>query len=152
MPGVITALSRSTIDAPVELAWSVLGDYANDVQWRHGLRRMEQRPHGQVVEGALVTEELVVMGRTVVSDVVVHDVEPGRSFSWRVGDGSSARGTRRLIPIDAGRCELVLEKRLELTGFDRLLLPIVSSVVRRTEQRDADAAAALVSRAASAGR
>lgn len=31
MPGVITALSRSTIDAPVELAWSVLGDYANDV-------------------------------------------------------------------------------------------------------------------------
>ncbi len=140
----IVTTSRAIIQAPPERAWALLSDYANDLRWRKGLQRMAQDRPGPVYEGAQVIEELVVLGRTVVSEVEVYDVEPGTAFSWRVGDGTAASGRRRLVPIDANRCELVLAKRLELAGADRLLQPIVALAVRRTERGDARRAADFV--------
>lgn len=138
----IETTSRAIVETPPEIAWAMLCDYANDLHWRGGLLRMEQDHPGPVFEGAHVIEELVVLGRTVVSEVEVHDVQPGVSFSWRVGDGTAARGSRRLVALGASRCELILEKHLELAGTERLLRPIVALAVRRTERADARRAAA----------
>ena len=147
----ITTTSRAIIQAPPERAWALLSDYANDPRWREGLRRMEQDRPGPVYEGARVVEELVVLGRSVVSEVEVYDVEPGTAFSWRVGDGTAASGRRRVVPIDADRCELILEKRLVLAGADRLVQPIVALAVGRTERGDALRAAEFVAGQGRAG-
>ncbi|GAA4370122.1 SRPBCC family protein [Agromyces bauzanensis] len=142
--GAIETTSRAVIEASQEAAWALLSDYANDLHWREGLRRIEQDRPGPVYEGAQVVEELVVLGRAVVSEIEIHGVEPGAAFSWRVGDGTAALGSRRLVPLGADRCELILHKRLQLAGSDRLLQPLVALAVRRSERGDAYRAADFV--------
>ncbi|MGB4779990.1 SRPBCC family protein [Microbacterium sp.] len=141
-----TVLTRASavIEAPADAAWAVLGDYANDPLWRRAVSRMEQTPPGIVHDGAQAVEELQTLGRTVVTRVELHDVLPGRSFAWRAVDGTDAHGTRAIVPLDDGRCALRTERRIGLTGADRLLQPLVSWVMARAERADLARAAALV--------
>lgn len=140
----IEIVSRAQIAAPAATAWAVLSVYANDPRWRAGVSRMDQATAGRVHEGARVVEELRVLGRDIRSDVEVHDVVEGESFSWRVLGGADAHGTRRIVELAPDRCELVTEKVLVLRGSDRLLAPLIAWTVRRTEAADAKRAAALV--------
>ncbi len=105
---------------------------------------MTQTPAGRVHNGARAIEQLRVLGRDIRSDVEVHEVVDGESFSWRVIGGAQAHGTRRIVARGDDHCELVTEKVLVLTGSDRLLGPLIAWTIRRTEAADARRAAALV--------
>ncbi|GAA1979886.1 hypothetical protein GCM10009718_15910 [Isoptericola halotolerans] len=123
------------VGVPAAVAWEYLSVYANDLAWRAGLEQMTQEPAGPVHDGARVTETLRVLGRTVESAVEVSDVRPGRSFRWRVADGT-AEGSRTVTPTAAGSCRVDVVKVVTLSGSDRLLRPLVSVVITRTERQD----------------
>lgn len=143
---IITS-GRVVIDATTAVAWAILADYTNDPRWRHGVERMEQTPPGEVFDHAPVVEELRILGRLVRTPIEVHAVRPGSSFAWRATDGTDTHGTRSIVALDDGRCELHTWRRIALTGADRLLQPVVSLIMSRNERRDLQRAAALVAEA-----
>ncbi|MBA4248768.1 MAG: hypothetical protein C0444_10835 [Microbacterium sp.] len=140
----VVTQGRAVIDVPASTAWALLADYANDPLWRKGVTRMDQRPQGLVCDGAHVVEELRILGRTVVTQIELHDVQPGTSFAWRAIDGPGAHGTRAIIPLGSARCEIRTYREITLRGLDRLLHPVVSWSMARTERDDLRRAAALV--------
>lgn len=135
---------RAIIEAPASTAWGLLADYANDPLWRKAVSRMDQTPEGPVREGAHAVEELHIFGRTVVTRIELHDVQPGESFAWRAIDGPGAHGTRAIVTLGPSRCELRTYREITLRGLDRLLHPIVSWSMARAERADVRRAAALV--------
>ncbi|WP_017580920.1 SRPBCC family protein [Nocardiopsis valliformis] len=132
----IAVHSCATVRAPAGFVWDFLRVYDNDLAWRSGLQKMAQSPSGAVRNGARVEETLRVLGRTVESLVEVRDVHEGHSFSWRVVEGSNAEGSRSVTPTDTNACRVDLVKRVTLSGGDRLLRPVISAVIRRTEHGD----------------
>ncbi|MFL1378857.1 MULTISPECIES: SRPBCC family protein [unclassified Nocardiopsis] len=131
----ITARSSTTIRTPAAFAWDFLRVYANDPRWRSGLDEMTQDPPGPVQNGARVREVLRVLGRTVQSLVEVSDVHD-HGFTWRVTRGAIAEGSRSVVPLDADSCRVDIVKHVTLTGSDRLLTPLLTLVIRRTEHQD----------------
>ncbi len=140
----IVTEGRAVIDTSAQIAWTVLADYSNDPLWRQGVTRMEQSPPGEVFDGAIVVEELHVLGRLTRTRIEVRDVRPGVSFAWRAVDGTDARGTRSLVPLGEGRCELRTWRQIRLRGADRLLGPLVAGVMARAERGDVHRAVGLV--------
>src|SRR5690349_10281647 len=98
MAAVITEASI-VIEASAPDAWAVVGDYANDPQWRAAVSRMDQTPPGPVQRGATAVEVLRVLGRTTTTTVEVLSVDAPREFAWRATAGSIAHGTRTLTPL-----------------------------------------------------
>ncbi|WP_306371454.1 SRPBCC family protein [Nocardiopsis sp. CC223A] len=131
----ITARSSIAVHAPAAFVWDFLRVYDNDPLWRSGLERMAQDPPGPVRDGARVEETLRVLGRTVESLVEVSDVRDG-GFTWRVTRGAIAEGSRSVTTTGADSCRVDVVKRVTLTGSDRLLTPLLTIVIRRTELGD----------------
>lgn len=148
----VVTQGRIVIEAPARTAWELLADYAHDPLWRAAVTRMDQTPPGPVQEGADVVEELHIFGRTVVTRIELHDVQPGTSFAWRAVDGPGAHGTRTIVPLGPNRCELRTYREITLSGPDRLLQPIVSWSMARAERGDMRRAAALVGERAAGSR
>ncbi|MGA7148838.1 MAG: SRPBCC family protein [Microbacterium sp.] len=137
--------SRATIivNAPAASVWRVVSDYANDPRWRRGVSAMRQASAPPVHVGAEAEEVLRMLGRTVVSRVVIESLEPDSAFQWRVDDGG-AHGRRWVRAIDERSSELGAEKYVTLADSDRLLTPLVGAVIRRTERGDLRRAARLI--------
>lgn len=121
---------------PAEVAWSFLSVYANDVEWRQGVSRMDQTPAGPVVDGASAVEHLRMFGRDLVNVALISDVQAGASFTWQVKNGADAHGSRRVVPVGLETCEIIIDKAVRLDRADRWLRPIVALVLRRTERAD----------------
>lgn len=131
----LTARSSTVVHAPAAFVWDFLRVYDNDLLWRSGLEKMAQDPPGPVQDGARVNEVLRVLGRTVRSLVEVSDVHD-HGFTWRVTRGAIAEGSRSVVPLDTDSCRVDIVKHVTLTGSDRLLTPLLTLVIRRTEHRD----------------
>lgn len=136
--------ARRTVHASADDAWSLLSVYAHDPRWRRGVSAMDQTPAGPVVDGARTIEILHMLGRTMRNVAEVSDVEAGAGFSWRVVEGVDADGSRRVVALGPGLCEIVIEKRVRLERSDRLLRPVIAWVIARTERGDLRRAARLI--------
>jgi hypothetical protein len=139
----LTARSSTIVHAPAPFVWDFLRLYDNDLLWRSGLEKMAQDPPGPVRDGARVEESLRVLGRTVHSLVEVSDVHE-HGFTWRVTRGATAEGSRSVVPVDTGSCRVDIVKHVTLTGGDRLLTPLLTLVIRRTEHQDLQRAKELI--------
>jgi hypothetical protein len=125
----ITLIHETDIDAPAAVAWRVVADYARDVEWRDGVLRMAPTPAGPVQVGTTTAEEIKVAGKTYRNDGEVVAVEPGSRFEWRTTAGAVAHGSRRVVPIDPGRCRVHLELHVTPTGINRLFAPMLRKVL-----------------------
>lgn len=96
------------IDAPAELAWSVLADTASYGAWNPFVRRLE----GALIPGGRLEVDLQLEGRKLQTmRPRLISVEPGRAFEWlgQVGPRGVFDGRHRfeIRPLADGRCELV---------------------------------------------
>lgn len=129
MSSTLTFTHAIEIDAPAALAWSVVADYARDVEWRSGVTRMEPTPTGLVQVGTTTSEEMKVAGKVYRNDGEVVSVDPGARFDWRTTAGASASGHRQVTPIGEGRCQVQLGLNVTPTGVNRLLAPVLGKVL-----------------------
>ena len=127
----ITLIHETDIDAPAAVAWRVVADYTRDVEWRAGVLRMVPSPTGLVQVGTTTAEEMKVAGKTYRNNGEVVAVEPGSRFEWRTTSGAVAHGSRRVMPIDPGRCRVQLELRVTPTGLNRLFAPMLKRVLAK---------------------
>ena len=127
----ITLTHEVEIDAPAELAWRIVSDYARDVDWRDGVVSMVPTPSGAVRVGTTTAEVMKVAGRTYRNDGEIVAVDAGARFAWRTTAGALAHGARQVTPIGAARCRVRLELHVTPTGVNRLLAPVLRRVLDR---------------------
>jgi uncharacterized protein YndB with AHSA1/START domain len=132
------------IEAPAAVVWSVVADYDHDPSWRQGVETMDPAPSGSVVVGTTTREVLRFAGRTLRNEGRVEAVEPGRSFTWRTHRGVQASGSRTVEPLGPDRCQMVLRLLVEPKPSERLMVPILRRMMRRTLAGDARRLAARV--------
>ena len=104
----ITLIHETDIDAPADMAWRVVADYARDVEWRKGVLRMAPTPTGPVQVGTTTEEEMKVAGKTYRNDGEVVAVEPGSG-----SNGAPLPARRPRLPTGHAdrrrRCQVRLE-------------------------------------------
>ena len=134
----ITLTHQTDIDAPADTTWRVVADYARDVEWREGVRRMVPTPTGLVQVGTTTQEEMKVAGKIYRNDGEVIAVEPGVRFEWRTTAGAVANGSRQVTPIDPGRCRVRLDLHVTPTGLNRLIAPMLAKMLDKTLAGDVE--------------
>ena len=125
----ITLIHETDIDAPAAVAWSVVADYARDVEWRAGVMQMVPTPMGPVQVGTTTAEAMKVAGKTYRNDGEVVAVEPGARFEWRTTAGAVAHGARQVTQLGPARCRVRLELHVTPTGLNRLFAPMLTKVL-----------------------
>jgi uncharacterized protein YndB with AHSA1/START domain len=145
-----TITATTTIDRPAEAVWAIVADYGRDPEWRAGVETMAPDPAGEVRLGTTTAEVMHLAGRTYHNDGEVTDVEPGARFAWRTTSGADADGSRAVRPLDEGRCEVTLVLNVRAHGAQRLLQPLLVSMLRRGQRADLARLADLVERGVAA--
>ena len=141
----ITLIHETDIDAPADVAWRVVADYARDIEWRNGIVRMEPTPNGPVQVGTTTAEEIKVAGKTYRNNgEVVPPSSRGRTSVWRTTTGAVAHGSRQVTPIDPTRCRVHLELHVTPTGLNRVLAPMLKKVLAKGLAGDLERLANLV--------
>ncbi|WP_226350181.1 SRPBCC family protein [Pseudonocardia sp. ICBG601] len=132
----LTIAAETIVDAPAAETWAVLADYARDVQWRTGVRRMTPTPEGPVRAGTTTHEVLRTAGRTTRNDGLVTEVVAGRRFAWRTTAGVDADGTREVVPLGGDACRVRLTLRVRPPGVLRLVPGPLRWMLARTLRSD----------------
>ena len=92
---------------------------------------MVPSPMGLVQVGTTTAEEMKVAGRTYRNNGEVVAVEPGSRFEWRTTAGAVAHGCRQVVPINPGRCRVLLQLNVTPTGLNRLFAPMLKNVLAK---------------------
>ena len=143
--GTLHFSHRLTIElrAPLVEVWSVIADYARDADWREGVS-MEHTPAGLVRDGTRTREGLRMLGSVHLTDAVVSDVVPYRSFRFVSRDGR-VQGAREL-EARGDLTLLTVSIRVEPPPPMSLFAPLLGLLFRRRVRRDLARLSALVAR------
>lgn len=118
-----------TIDRPAAEVWEIVANYDRDPDWRLGIVSMNPAPSGLVTKDTTTLEILRFGGRTYRPPGEVIDIDPGRSFGWRAP--GKAEGRRTVTPVDDGSCRVELSMTVQLRGMERVLSPLLISLMHR---------------------
>jgi uncharacterized membrane protein len=98
-----------TVDAAPERVWAVLTDVERWPEWTASMQRVERRSPGEFEVGS---RWRVKQPRIPAVTWQVTELEPGRSFSWRVATpGVTTIADHRLEPLGAAGVEVHLSIR-----------------------------------------
>jgi hypothetical protein len=129
---MIALQAEVVIDRAAEHAWAVLADYGRDPEWRRGVVTMAPEPACPVRVGTTTAEVLGVAGRTYRNGGVVTAVEPGIRFTWTTTSGVVADGSRAVEALSPGRCRVRIEQCVHPRAAQRMLVPLLRVLLRRT--------------------
>ena len=147
----INIIESITIEAPATAAWAVVADYDRDPEWRADVSEMRPEPPGLAEVGTVTHEVMAVGGRTYRNTGLVGRVEPGRRLEWRTTAGADAHGSRTVEDLGGGRCRVTMEVHVVPHGVNRLLAPVLRTLLVKGMRRDLEALAALVGERAPSG-
>ncbi|MCD4527062.1 SRPBCC family protein [Nocardioides sp. cx-173] len=135
--GRVTRFEASvTVPLPAEVVADYVLDWGNDPQWRAQVRRFTCAPPGRSVPGQILWEELGFAGLTFRTRTVVGRTSP-LSASYDGGSGAVlVTGTRRVSPLDEGRCEVTATTHIRLVGALRPFAPVLTPSYRRADRAD----------------
>jgi hypothetical protein len=139
--------ASSEIDAPPELVWQVVRDFASYPEWNPFIIKAA----GEQLPGARLEVTIAAPGvRAVTFKPTVLDVRPGRLIRWKgrlimpgLFDGRHALS---VDPLDGGRTRFTTHE--EVTG---ILLPFLGKVMRASQDGFERMAAAVKLRAEALG-
>jgi len=131
----ISMIRSITIMRPVPEVFAYVSDFTQAAAWRTEVRRSSQQPPPPLRQGTRLVEAASVMGRTVVTECIVDDVEPGRRFTFRsVAGPIPVSGEFRVEPVALGST-VTYTLDAELRGVWRWCTPLLRRSGARTMAR-----------------
>lgn len=130
MPMDITV--STVIERPIEAVFDYVSNYEHDPEWRAGVIEMIQVPPGRPHVGTKTREVGRFFGRKLLTPGEVTAYEPNRkiAFAGLMADEIRVSGSRAVAPEDE-RTRFTYQATVELSGFYRLVAPLMIASLRR---------------------
>jgi uncharacterized protein YndB with AHSA1/START domain len=126
------------IDRPVEDVWRFVSDPSNDPKWYQGTMKVRQIPEGPTVVGTTFEAVIQFRGRSLVAGVRCIVLNPNQEVTWKFTSGLMKRSTDswRMEPIDEKSTRLTRVFDMSVSGFWRLIQPIVARGTKRAHEAE----------------
>jgi uncharacterized membrane protein len=123
--------TEQTIARSADDVWTYAADILRHPEW---MNVVDARlvSGGPIEVGSRAVERLRLGPRTVAVAFDVSDAIPARRIAWRMAGGSPVEGevALDLEPLEAGRTRATWSGAIGLTGWKRLLEPLMAAEVR----------------------
>ena len=125
-----------TCDAPPDVAFPYIADFANVAAWDPGVASAEQRTHGPVGLGAEFTVDVRSVGRTLpfAYRIITHTPPQRVAFLGEYG-GMVSEDVVDIEPTARGGSRVTYDADLRLKGPLRVFDPVLALAFRRIGDR-----------------
>jgi uncharacterized protein YndB with AHSA1/START domain len=113
----LTLRQSVLIRRPPHEVFAYISDFNRAKEWRVEVRESTQTPPGPMVVGSRLHEESAIMGRRVVTESVVDELEPGRRFTFKHLAGPIPVGGEYLVEEVADGTRLTYTLTADLRGL-----------------------------------
>jgi uncharacterized protein YndB with AHSA1/START domain len=126
------------IDRPVEEVWRFVSDPNNTPQWYQGTLEVRQRSKGPTAVGTTFEAIIKFRGRSLVAGSRCIVLHPHKEVTWKFTSGLMKRSTDswRMEPIDEKSTRLTRVFDMTVSGFWRLIQPIVARGTKRAHEAE----------------
>jgi hypothetical protein len=130
---MVKITDSTIIDCPVEEVWSFVSDPGNDPKWYQGTVEVRQKSEGPTAVGTTFEAVIQFGGRSLVAGARCIVLKPNKEVMWKFTSGLMKRSTDswRMEPIDEKSTRLTRVFDMRVSGFWRLIQPIVASGTKR---------------------
>ena len=119
----LTLRQSVLVRRPPHEVFAYVSDFNRAKEWRVEVRESTQTPPGPMVKGSRLHEESAIMGRRVVTESVVVELEPGRRFTFKHLAGPIPVGGEYLAEEVDGGTKLTYTLNAELRGLWGMAAP-----------------------------
>lgn len=124
------------INRPVEQVFAYLANLENDAEWRREWVEARQTSDGPPGVGATFRLDGELLGRRIPTVYEVIEYEPNRTAAWKAVSGPLPLTFRRIFEGVDGRTQVTNRYEVELSGFLKLVKPLVINMGKRQLQGD----------------
>lgn len=124
------------IDRPVQDVFAYVTSLDTWPEWRRDVVGGRLLTDGDLQVGSRAQGLAKVLGRTVTIDVVVTALEPGRAFGYRPVDEPLLTDNLYTFGSQDGGTLVTLTDDIRLQGIARVLLPVMSGLVRSVYRKN----------------
>lgn len=122
------------IDRPVTEVFAFVANFENHPLWERNFQQVERLPGPDGV-GSTYRCVFKVPGRTVSSTLEITEFEPDRRIAFRADQPATARPVGAIgFSAEGARTRVTLEPRPELSGFVKMLQPVMSGYLRKNTE------------------
>lgn len=135
---MVKITDRTIIDRPVEEVWSFVTDPGNVPKWYQGTAEVRQRSEGPTAVGTTFEAVIQFGSRSLVTGARCLVLNPNNEVTWKFTSGIMKCSTDcwRLEPIDEKSTRLTRVFDLSVSGFWRLIQPIVARGTKRAHEAE----------------
>jgi hypothetical protein len=135
---MVKITDSTIIDRPVEEVWSFVSDPGNDPKWYQGTMEVRQVPEGPTAVGTTFEAVLQFRGRSLLAGARCIVLNPNKEVTWKFTSGLMNRSTDswRMEPIDETSTRLTRVFDMRVSGFWRLIQPIVVRGTKRAHEAE----------------
>lgn len=130
-------LTESVIGRPRAEVAAFSGDPANAPKWYVNIKSVEWKTQPPIAIGSQIAFVAQFLGRRLAYTYEIVDLVPGERLSMRTSEGPFPMETTYLWVAETdGTTRMSLRNRGEPAGFSRLMAPLMSTMMKRANQKD----------------
>jgi hypothetical protein len=132
------SISTSTvIERPSSEVFDFVTEFPNDPKWQRGKESCVWTSEGGLRVGATYEQRARFMGRDIVQNFTVLELDPGRRVLYESRDGSFPLTVRRTVEdLGEGRSRFTEAVEGEASGFFKIASSLLQPLVKRSIAKD----------------
>lgn len=144
----VDVLTEIVIDRPRSEVAAYAADPSNAPQWYANIKAVEWKTEPPLRVGSRLAFVAQFLGRRLAYTYEVVELVPAALLVMRTAEGPFPMETTYAFEsISANRTKMTLRNRGEPSGFSRVVAPLMTSAMRRANQKDLARLKSLVERA-----
>ncbi|MGH2807992.1 MAG: SRPBCC family protein [Actinomycetota bacterium] len=132
-----TTRTSTIIERPAPQVFDFVTEFPNDPKWQRGKESCTWTSTGGLRVGATYEQRARFLGKEIVNNFTVLELDPGRRVVYESRDGSFPLVvTRTVEDLGDGRCRFTEAVEGEASGFFKLASPLLQPLVRSSIRKD----------------